>query len=452
MSSTTCISISDAFDGANIEMKEQKDDNTILLHIKPDVYTELEQKKHSQYFCFRSTLSGLAEQTRETSTVTYLIENADTVSYPQAWKGSTVFYTTNVGDADSWKRKLDTTYDEHGNLSWTHNHDRNGAVYFSYFPPYSYARHMDLVAKCTDSEHARVETLGQTLQGREMECVQIGTGKTVCWIIHRQHPGESMAEYYAEGLLTRLLGLGLGLELETNGRTDATVRQVLEQYTFYIVPNMCPDGSVLGHLRTNAAGANLNREWASAPDYEAPTLERSPEVYGVLNKMKETGVDLFLDIHGDEELPFNFLSGAESTVNWGPRLESLHGAFAAAYERSNPDMQRRVGYTPGKPPGRTNVATNAVANRFDCLALTLEMPFKDCLSNPDPEYGWSPNRSRILGASVVEALAYVQPYLRASGEFWTELPAEDAYVRPSHDYDLADYEETAARQRNSSEP
>ncbi len=38
------------------------------------------------------------------------------------------------------------------------------------------------------------------------------------------------------------------------------------------VPNMNPDGSYRGHLRTNASGANLNREWKN------PTLERSPEV------------------------------------------------------------------------------------------------------------------------------------------------------------------------------
>ena len=41
---------------------------------------------------------------------------------------------------------------------------------------------------------------------------------------------------------------------------------------------MNPDGSVLGNLRTNAAGANLNREW------ENPTLERSPEVFSVREK------------------------------------------------------------------------------------------------------------------------------------------------------------------------
>jgi murein tripeptide amidase MpaA len=78
-------------------------------------------------------------------------------------------------------------------------------------------------------------------------------------IIHRQHPGENMAEYYAEGLLERLLGL------ETNSSIDGTTCQVLQLYTFYIVPNVNPDGSVRGHLRTNAVGSNLNREWASHP-------------------------------------------------------------------------------------------------------------------------------------------------------------------------------------------
>lgn len=38
------------------------------------------------------------------------------------------------------------------------------------------------------------------------------------------------------------------------------------------VPNMNPDGSYHGHLRTNLLGANLNREWAS------PTMQYSPEV------------------------------------------------------------------------------------------------------------------------------------------------------------------------------
>ena len=279
-----------------------------------------------------------------------------------------------------------------------------------------------------------------------MECLKVGTGPLTIWIIHRQHPGETMGEHYAEGLLTRLLGLtpnpdavdDVRYDNDGDDDDDSVKRKVLELFTFYIVPCMCPDGAVLGHLRTNSCGANLNREWANKGDYEAPTMARSPEVYCVLAKMDETGVDMFLDIHGDEELPYNFLSGADLVPKWGKRMESLHGSFCAAYSRHNSDMQQKIGYPPPDTPEAVleymNVATNQVANRFDCLALTLEMPYKDCVSNPDPERGWTPARSRKLGASVLEPLVYIAPYLRAEGEFWKELPPEDAYIKTTDDY------------------
>ena len=47
---------------------------------------------------------------------------------------------------------------------------------------------------------------------------------------------------------------------------------LLQRCVFHVVPNMNPDGSVRGNLRTNAAGANLNREWS------APRWSVSPEV------------------------------------------------------------------------------------------------------------------------------------------------------------------------------
>ena len=223
------------------------------------------------------------------------------------------------------------------------------------------------------------------------------------------------------------------------------MQKLLQLYTFYIVPCMCPDGGVLGHLRTNSVGANLNREWCTKGDYEAPTLERSPEVYSVLKKMDETGCDLFLDVHGDEEIPYNFISGADQIPHWCQRLESLHGAFTSAYARATTDFQRVFGYPPAETPEDAakymNVATNQIGNRFQCLAMTLEMPFKDCRSNSDPERGWNPARSRQLGAAVVAPLLYVHPFLRSDEEFWNQLPAEDGKIATTDDYENVDHEE-----------
>ena len=446
------VSISDAYDGGNIELvnEEQKDENgkgpskVVSLRIKPDPYTELEKKSHMQYFSFRSSIqtkpdgessnSDECDDGDEEIPVTYEILNAGEASYANAWKGSTVFYSKSVGDPDSWRREQSTRFED-GKLVWDHVHSKSTeSIYFSYFPPFSYARHLDLVEKC--SEFTTVFSLGQTLEGRELECIQVGTGKCVGWIIHRQHPGEHMAEFYAEGLLGRLLGL------DSQGDTDGLVRRLLSEYTFYIVPSMNPDGAAAGNLRVNAGGANLNREWCSSGDeYSAPSLERSPEVYHVLEKMKETGCDVFCDIHGDEEIPYNFL--AQPVVpNWGPRLEALHGAFLAAYCRANPDMQQEFAYEPTEyaEGDILNIANDQIAHRFDCLSITLEMPFKDCWSNSDSERGWSPARSRTLGASLCEPLLYIRPYLRVVNQqdektFANSFPEQDRYVLPTSKYE-----------------
>ena len=432
------ISISDAFDGGNIQfvgqsLTSENNEITVELAIQKDPFSELEQTHHYQYFAFRATAVGPAEGVR----VKFVIVNAGEVSYPAAWEGSTVCFSPTLqldDNVSSWQRKVETRYDASQKLlSWTHTYNREGeSQYFSYFVPFSYQNHLQLVSKCAAAAANRgavLTSLGQSLEGRDIDLITMGTGNRTAWIIHRQHPGESQASFYAEGLLGRLLGFE-----NDKANLDDNVQKLLERYTLYIVPCMCPDGVFKGHLRTNACGANLNREWATTQeDYPAPTLERSPEVYHVLRRMEESPPDLFLDIHGDEELPVNFLAGAQGTPHWGPRMEHLHGAFLAAYVRANSDMQQAVGYTPVDPDKVVvNTATKVVATRFDCLSFTLEMPFKDCATNPDPQHGWSPNRARQLGASVVDPLLYIHPHLRAEGDFWKDFPAEDAYVRPQH--------------------
>ena len=226
---------------------------------------------------------------------------------------------------------------------------------------------------------------------------------------------------------------------------------MLEAFTWHVVPNMNPDGTSRGHLRTNAAGANLNREWApsSTPTgtYDAPTLERSPEVYHTLSAMEATGVDFFMDVHGDEAIPFGFFAGNEGIPNWGPRLRALHGAFVGAYCRANADVQAAFGYEPDAPLwSNPAVGPDQVGQRYDCLAVILEMPFKDIPSihmhesggrdetheTPEARRGFDGRRCASLGASLLDAVAYVHSSLRGVPEPHFELP-DDVYVRPLDD-------------------
>jgi len=89
------ISISDAFDGGNIKFirvqpneLDPKNTTDVILHIKPDNYTELEKIGHMQYFSFRATLNGIGSGNGSSAhKVRYVIENAEASSYPEAWFG-----------------------------------------------------------------------------------------------------------------------------------------------------------------------------------------------------------------------------------------------------------------------------------------------------------------------------------------------------------------------------
>ena len=428
------ISISSSFCGGNIAHVGGSGDPgdvsfVVELNVEQDPYTSLEDTIHSQWFYFRSSLTdSLVEKLpagKKEVNVRYVVTNAMDTAYPRAWPGSTVCVSTN--GKKTWERKLDTSFSKaEGTLSWTHTHSIDeGGTYFAYFEPYTYDRHVALIDKCRATRNVEVTTIGKTLEGRDMELIKVGNGPLKCWINHRQHPGETQASFFAEGLLGRLCGLDDG------GSVDGLVSRAREAFTFYVVANMNPDGSANGYLRTNAGGANLNREWCPTGDYDAPTLERSPEVYYVLKKMDEVGVDCFADIHGDEEMPFNFIAGSEGIPNWGPRLRGLQGAFLAAYCRANADMQKEVSYEPDPPKeGNLAICSNQICHRFNCLAFTLEMPYKDLLATPDPELGFSSGRCAKLGASLLDGFMHVKDWLRTDEPFWDTLSDEDAYVRP----------------------
>ena len=359
------------FDSGNIEVVDSQDGTHANLRIRKDAGDE-----HMQWFYFR--VDGVKDQP-----ITLKIINAGDASYPKAWDGYRVCTSQ---DRQNWTR-VDTTFDD-GIL--TIEHAPEGQMqWYAYFAPYTHEQHLDLLAHCQLSDRVTIDRLGATVDGRDLHRLTIGEGPLQFWVIGRQHPGESMASWWMEGFLSRLLD-----------SDDPLSRQLLESATIHVVPHMNPDGAIRGHLRCNAAGANLNREWAT------PTVKRSPEVYFTRNAMDESGVHFCLDVHGDEELPYNFLAGAEGIPGYEEtQIDALCEVFAKAYVRANPDLQREYGYRKAAP-GKANMTmcTKAVAHRFQCPAYTLEMPFKDNANAPDDTFGWSPERCAHLGASAVDAL------------------------------------------------
>jgi murein tripeptide amidase MpaA len=378
------MNIDGDFDGGAVEVIRADAPGSIELAIPHDTSAP----SFRQWFAFRARGLG-GEQAR------YTLINAGETTYPDALEG---YRAVASYDRQRWFR-VPTRFD--GERLVIEHAPRTNDVVYAYFAPYPLDRHLRLIKRAARVPWARAEVLGRSVEGRDMTLLTFGDagqggGKLRLWVTARQHPGETMAEWFAEGLVDRLCD-----------GDDPTVQAILARATVHVVPNMNPDGSIHGNLRANAAGVNLNRAWL------APDAAESPEVLGVRARMLETGVDLFLDVHGDERNPYCFLAGCEGNPGYSPRLRFLENLFEQAQCASNSDFQDEYGYDRDEPGGGDlRTAGNWVGEQFDCLSYTLEMPFKDNANAPDEVSGWSPERSMHLGASTLESMRICLDALR----------------------------------------
>jgi murein tripeptide amidase MpaA len=374
------IQISSQFDSGNIEIVSVSDPQDLRLRIRPDSNSEF-----FQWFHFRLSAPAGSE-------LRLVIENAGESSYADGWYG---YQCVASADRQDWYRIATTSYDGAA-LTITLNMPGE-SLWLAYFQPYSLERHFDLLARCAQDPRVTLAQLGESVQGRSVDVLRVGNGVRQVWVIARQHPGESMAEWCAEGLLESLLD-----------NANPLGREILAQATVHVVPHVNPDGSFLGNLRSNAAGANLNREWLT------PSRERSPEVLAVREGMLQSGVDLFIDLHGDETLPYVFIDGSHMVPNYGARNLALQAAFLDELKLACSDFQTVHGYADNRfSEELLSLASKWVAHQFNCVALTLEMPFKDNADAPDARNGWSAARSQQVGAAL---LAPISKHLRALGE------------------------------------
>ena len=372
------IQIDAAFDGGNIEVLSL-DGASARLAIRKDHLSDF-----FQWFHFR--VAGAAG--RE---LTLRITGLAASAYPDGWPG----YRAVVSEDREYWARAETAWDREadgGTLTITHQSE-GGTAWFAYFAPYSIERHHDLVAGAAGSDGVSHRVLGHSLDGQPIDCLEMGEGQTQVWLYARQHPGETMAEWWMEGALDLLCD-----------PADPVARVLRSKCRLHLVPNANPDGSRRGHLRTNAAGVNLNREWAT------PSAERSPEVVAIRDAMDASGVHFAMDVHGDEAIPAVFLAGFDGIPSWSEAQGEGYARYRTILERRSCDFQTRMGYpVAGKGKANLTMSTNQLAERFGpshgCVAMTLEMPFKDYAALPDPAQGWSPERSRLLGRECLASLA-----------------------------------------------
>ena len=162
-------------------------------------------------------------------------------------------------------------------------------LYVARMEPYRLSDLERLLDTIRSHRLVRIEPIGQTAAGRQLEIVRIGDPAAPyrVFVRARAHPWEAGSNWVTDGLIQRLL------------RDDEESRRFLRVYNVSVLPMANKDGVARGATRFNLHGMDLNRNWDKSAD---PQL--SPE-NAALERWLEREIaagrtpQLALELHND---------------------------------------------------------------------------------------------------------------------------------------------------------
>jgi hypothetical protein len=210
---------------------------------------------------------------------------------------------------------------------------RGNTLWVAHVPPYPHARLMRLLEEVGRAPDARVEVIGRSALGRDLQLVTItnaaqpdGAKKTV-WFIARQHPWEAGTSFVMEGALRFLVS------------DDPAALRLRDTTIFKLMPMMNPDGVALGLTRFNANGYDTNRQWDLVDLRDKQWFEKMPEIWSVktaiLLQNARRPIDLVFNLHNDEGNEY-----METMVDAPAVVAVLDRLFAHLAEKTRFDPSR----------------------------------------------------------------------------------------------------------------
>jgi len=145
-------------------------------------------------------------------------------------------------------------------------------LYMARVEPYRLSDLEHLLSCIRTNPLARVQVIGRTVEGRDLELIRVGDANAPyrVFVRARAHPWEAGSSWVVEGLIQRLL------------RADELSGKFLERYCVYVLPMANKDGVARGRTRFNLQGKDLNRDWSTSAN-----AELAPENYALENWLKE---------------------------------------------------------------------------------------------------------------------------------------------------------------------
>ena len=262
-------------------------------------------------------------------------------------------YTTCYSyDNKIWKRTPTTIKKD--NIVWSFTPKKN-TIWFAYYAPYTTKRKNKLMLEMKKKSNTKYKVLGLSNMKQKIDMLKIGHGDKHMFIVARQHPGETVGSYMAEGLLKEFF----------ESKHSKKRKEFVKKYTLNIIPMCNPDGVYLGHWYTNKKGCNLNRNWQKRRCVENQIIldNFGYQNYGVL----------YIDLHGDEGADNHFVT------HGSPKPNVVYDIFNKTINSIDENFQLKDYYEEEEDRGNHN--TFGIWGTYDCKwknAMTIEA----CMKHP----------------------------------------------------------------------
>jgi hypothetical protein len=187
-------------------------------------------------------------------------------------------------DGDNWLRFTNHSY--FGGIYTFTGTFTTDEAYIATFFPFSYTEMQGYTNAVDASSWAIKSILGLSEQGREILLLKItnssipDNNKKVVYIIGRQHSAETCSSHMLRGMIDFLISDNL----------DA--QRMRDEFVWYIVPMVNPDGVYLGKSRDTSEDRNANRDWKNNLTVEINIVR--DHITSINNSI---GIDFFIDWH-----------------------------------------------------------------------------------------------------------------------------------------------------------
>ena len=172
-------------------------------------------------------------------------------------------------------------------------------IWIAHVPPYTPHDLSRLLADLRERPAAIVETIGKTVQGRDIPMVTVtnpdvpDAGKKTVWLQARQHAWEAGTSYVMEGALRFIAS------------DDPAARALRDKVIFKFTPMVDLDGCANGQVRSNTNGYDVNQHWRQVDLRHPEFLRLMPEIWYTKKAILACaagghGIDLLVNMHNTE--------------------------------------------------------------------------------------------------------------------------------------------------------